>query len=30
MTPIFGVRPPEVMYLLSLLARTKASMASRL
>jgi hypothetical protein len=30
MTPIFGLRPPEAMILLSLLARTKASMASRL
>jgi hypothetical protein len=30
MMPIFGVRPPDVMIWLSLLARTKASMASRL
>jgi hypothetical protein len=28
--PIFGLRPPEVMVRLSLLARTKASIASRL
>ena len=30
MMPIFGWRPPEVMVRLSLLARTNASMASRL